>query len=188
MDVPTNAMVVLSLGRFVEKKGFSDLLGALTDAVSEANGRPVYLILAGSGPLEAPLKLEADRLGIGERVVWPGWVADPSDLFGAADIFVCPSRDEPLGNVILEAWSHGLPVISTSTAGGNELVNDGSDGLLVEPGSAPSLSAALDRLLKVESDRERLGCAGLATVRQRHSVEVVVDAYTDLYSQADRFR
>ena len=68
------------------------------------------------------------------------------------------------------------------------MIDDGVNGHLVEPASPESLRLALDAQLGPGSDREELGLAGLATVRQRHSVDAVVAAYTDLYSQADRFR
>lgn len=184
--VPDDALLVFGLGRFVGKKGFGDLLEAFSRLPASVGGRPVHLAVAGDGPRREELEGTAARLGLGDRVYWPGWLNDPDPWFRAADLFVCPSRHEPLGNVVLEGWSHALPVVSTRTAGPAELVADGADGVLVEIRDPGSLAAALRRLLEDEDERERLARAGLETVRRRHSPEVVVDAYLDLYGRVTR--
>lgn len=184
--VPEDALLVFALGRFVEKKGFVDLLAAFEQLPERIAGHPVHLAIAGDGPLRPQLEKLARAPALAGRIHLPGWLAAPGPWFLAADIFVCPSRDEPLGNVVLEAWSHALPVIATRTAGPLELVTDEGDGILVDIGDARGIATVLRRLLESREERDRLARAGLDTVRQRHSPDTVVDAYLDLYRRATR--
>ena len=71
------------------------------------------LVIVGDGPLNAPLRSYADQLGIGQQVRWAGWQLDPHPYYQLADLFICPSRHETLGNVILEAWAHNRAVLTT---------------------------------------------------------------------------
>jgi glycosyltransferase involved in cell wall biosynthesis len=185
-DVPADASLIFALGRFVSRKGFGDLLRAFALLPASIGGRIVHLAIAGDGVLREDLETEADQLGIRQRVHFPGWLTDPDPWFRAADLVVCPSRDEALGNVVLEAWSHARPLVCTRTAGPVELVTDGLDGILVAVGAPEELALTLQRLLPDHGRREELARAGLETARRRHSPEVVVDAYLDLYREATR--
>lgn len=187
-DVPGEARLVFALGRFVPKKGFADLLHAFARLPESISGRPVHLAIAGDGPLRHDLKATADRLGIGERTHFPGWLTDPAPWFRAADVLVCPSRSEPLGNVVLEGWTHAKPVVCTRTAGPVELVTEGVDGILVAVEAPEEMAVALHRLLVDGARRRELARAGLRTCRRRHSPDVVVDAYLDLFGGATRRR
>ncbi|MFM8332897.1 MAG: glycosyltransferase, partial [Candidatus Methylumidiphilus sp.] len=111
-NIPKDAWVLFTLGRLIDIKGFDDLLRAFQRMPAELAGRPLILLVAGSGPLRAELQALANELGVGLRVRWLGWQDPPDAFYSLADVFVCPSRKETLGNVILEAWNHGLPVVS----------------------------------------------------------------------------
>jgi len=181
--VPDEAWLVFALGRFVEKKGFEDLLEAFTRLPASIEGRPVHLAIAGDGPLRPDLEAAARGAGLDDRLHWPGWLTDPDPWFRAADLFVCPSRDEPLGNVVLEAWGHRLAVVSTRAAGPTELVAEGEDGMLVDVEAPDQIASAVERLLADHDRRADLARAGFDTVRRRHAPEVVTDAYLDLYER-----
>lgn len=120
--VPEEAWVVFSLGRFVPKKGFSDLLAAFSRLPRSVAGRPVVLVIAGDGPDRDALHRHGETMGLAPYVRWVGWQDDPAPFFALTHVFVCPSRHEPLGNVILEAWSHAVPVVATETVGAAELI------------------------------------------------------------------
>src|SRR6202040_1450458 len=105
------APLALALGRLHPNKGFDLLLEAL------AATREVTLWIAGDGPLRPRLERVAARLGIIGRVRFPGWRGDGAGLLAPADLLVCPSLYEPLGNVVIEAWSAGLPVVATARDG-----------------------------------------------------------------------
>ena len=114
--------MALALGRLHPNKGFALLLAAL------AKTREVRLAIAGDGPLRGPLERLAADLGIAERVSFLGWREDVPELLANADLLVCPSLHEPLGNVVIEAWSAGLPVVATASDGPAALIEDESVG------------------------------------------------------------
>ncbi|WJW75269.1 glycosyltransferase [Thiohalobacter sp. IOR34] len=181
LGIPPQARLILGLGRLHPNKGFADLLDAFERLPAEIEGRPLHLLIAGDGPLAGELHAHAGRLGCGPRIHWAGWIDDPSPCFRLAELFVCPSRHEPLGNVILEAWAEGLPVLTTASQGARELVTPGENGLLAGIGDIPGLAAGMQRLLEDAPLAQRLAEAGLSEVRTRHSREAVVGAYLDLY-------
>ena len=94
-----------------------------------------------------------------------------------------PSTHETLGNVILEAWSYRLPVISTRTPGGLELIDDGGNGLLCPIGAPAELAACCLALAENAAERERLAAAGAAELARHHTREAVLAAYLQMYAQ-----
>jgi glycosyltransferase involved in cell wall biosynthesis len=179
-----DAWVIFSLGRLVDLKGFDDLLHALALLPEEIAGKPVLLLIAGDGPHAAHLQAHSRDLGLEERVRWLGWQNQPDPFFALADVFVCPSRHEPLGNVILEAWSHGLPLISTASLGAAELVEPGVTGLLCPCADPKALAGQISALLSAtDTQRKQLGEAGRAFLRSQFSPAAIRDAYLTLYAQ-----
>ena len=93
----------------------------------------------------------AARLGIADRVRFLGWREDVPRLLARADLLVCPSLHEPLGNVVIEAWSAGLPVVATASDGPAGLIEDGVSGILVPLPDSPAAAhrrspAAIERV------------------------------------------
>jgi L-malate glycosyltransferase len=176
--------VVFALGRMVHKKGFDILLEAFAQLPALHDGRPLKLVIAGDGPEHAALVQAARGLGLEGRLVWAGWQNDTAPFYGLAEVFVCPSRREPLGNVILEAWRHGLPVLSTRNEGASVLIEQGVNGLLAPLNDAAGLAEALRQMLGLSAaERARLAAAGQATVQREHSEQSVVAAYLSLYAR-----
>lgn len=181
-QIPDAARVILGLGRLHPNKGFADLLTAFARLPAAIDGRPLHLVLVGDGPLRAELQAQAAQLGIAGRVTWAGWQYDPAPWYQLADIFVCPSRHEPLGNVILEAWANRVPVVSTTTHGAAELIVDGHDGLLTPLGDAVALADGIRRALALgAAERDALTAAGVAKVDREFSQEAIIEAYLALY-------
>lgn len=186
LGLPADARVLLALGRMVEKKGFADLLEAFERLPGRAaDGAPLRLLLVGDGPERAALETRAGQGGLRGRVVFAGWQDEPTPFYAAADAFACPSRHEPLGNVILEAWTHGLPVLSTDNEGAQELITPGVDGLVAPRADPAGLAAGLARLLDGldAAGRAALAAAGRATVQREHGAAAVLDAYLGLYQR-----
>jgi len=184
LGIPQTASVLLTVARLHPNKGISDLLQAYARVRQMNQVRDTRLVVVGSGPLEAALREETESLGLGGFVHWQGWQADPAPYYRAADVFICPSRHEPLGNVILEAWSHGLPVLCTETNGGKELVKEGETGWLVPVEDPAALAGKLAWLLAApEETRQRVGGAGQAVVRGQFNEGTVVDQYLDMYER-----
>ena len=136
-------------------------------------------------PVPAEVLAQAGRrLGIADRVFWAGWQNDTAPFYGLADIFVCPSRREPLGNVILEAWQHRLPVLSTRNEGAGALLQDGENGLLAPLSDPAGLAQALSRLLAMSPEAlARLAEAGHATLQRDHHESAVLAAYLELWAR-----
>jgi glycosyltransferase involved in cell wall biosynthesis len=172
---PEGVPLLVTLGRLVEKKGFDVLL----DAVERMPN--VHLWLAGSGELAEALEDQARRLGIADRVRFLGWVSDQERLFATAEICVIPSRSEPFGNVVVEAWQAGCPLVATRSEGTGLIVSDGRDGLLVPIGDPDALAAAVTRLIEDEPLRRRLTENGRRTHDERYSEEAICRRYLDLF-------
>lgn len=180
--VPQDAWVLFALGRLIVKKGFDDLFRAMARLPAEINGRPVVLLLAGDGPELRALQTLAKELGIESRIRLVGWQDPPDRFYSMADAFVCPSRHEPLGNVILEAWNHLLPVVSTRSDGAMELIDEGHTGLLCDCKDAEGMAAAIYELLgSSAAAREMLARAGNACLHARHGQGFIVERYLALY-------
>ena len=137
LPVPDGARVVLALGRLHRNKAFDVLIQALPRVPN------VHAVIAGEGPEHAALLDLARREGCADRLHLVGWRSDTASLLAAADMLVCPSRHEPLGNVVIEAWSAGRPVIAAAADGPRELIAPGADGVLVPPEDRDALADAI---------------------------------------------
>ncbi|MBR7620962.1 glycosyltransferase [Phenylobacterium sp. 20VBR1] len=176
LNTPADAPLLLSMGRLHDAKAHDVTLQALTqipDAV---------LWIAGVGPQEAKLKAMAAALGVADRVRFLGWRTDASALYRAADVCVFPSRYEPLGNVVIQAWAHGLPVVAAASQGPAALIADGEDGLLVPVDEADALAEATRRLLADPMLRIRLVQNGSDRVEAEFSEAAVVAQWRSLFS------
>lgn len=176
--LPLDGMtVLLTLSRLHPKKGLDTLLDALAllpDCV---------LWLAGDGPEEARLRAQAQRLGIKDRVQFLGWRTDRGALLRAADICVLPSRYEPFGTVMLEAWASGTPLIAAAAAGPAAFVRDGENGLLVPVDDAGALAAAIQRLQQNKLLRGRMIVGGRVTYETHFTRDAVRQQMRDVYEQ-----
>ena len=152
--LPDGRPRLLALGRLHADKGFDVLIRTLARLPGAS------LLIAGEGPEREALGRLAGELGVADRVFLLGWRADAGALLKAADLFVCSSRSEPLGNVVLEAWSAGCPVIAANADGPGELIAEGSDGLLVPREDEARLAAAMFALLEDPERAAALAAAG----------------------------
>ncbi len=155
-DTPSSAPLVVAVGRLHVVKA----LDVLITALAEVEG--AFLWLAGEGPERTALERLADELGVRERVRFLGWRTDLAALYGAADICVFPSRYEGFGQIVLEAWAAGVPLIAAAAAGPAGLITPEEDGLLVAVDDAAALATAMRRLLGDPGLRARLVEGGRA--------------------------
>jgi len=149
---------ILSVGRLVEKKGYDFLLTALADLPSEIDWHFTHI---GGGELNGAMRAKADELGLSDHIDWRGAQAREA-VFGAmrdADLFVLPSRitssgdRDGLPNVLMEAASEKLPVLSTAVSAIPEFVEDGVSGTLVPPEDAKALGDAIARIAMAPDER-----------------------------------
>ncbi len=180
LGTPEGAPLALALGRLHANKGFDVLIEALARAPG------IFLWLAGEGPERVHLENRARRLAVANRVRFLGWREDTAALLAASDMLVCPSRHEPLGNVVIEAWAAGTPVIAASSVGPAALIRDGATGLLVPIEDADALARAMTRMAESRSLRAGLAAAGRAAYAEEFSESVVVRQYRDFLARVVR--
>jgi glycosyltransferase involved in cell wall biosynthesis len=177
---PDDAPLALALGRLHENKGFDVLLAAMAQAPG------LYLWLAGDGPLLRELERSAYRLGVAPRLRFLGWRTDTAALLAAADFLICPSRHEPLGNVVIEAWAAGVPVLATASEGPRALIVAEETGLLVPVDDSDALAVAMRRLAEDRALRRRLAEGGSAAFASRFSESRVIPLYRDFLERMAR--
>lgn len=176
-DTPDDAFLVVGAGRFVPRKGFDLLIEALATLPG------AYLWLVGDGEQADALRDLADRRGTADRVRFLGWQSNTGAFLAAADVVVMPSRHEPLGNVVLEAWGAGRPVVVTASEGPRWIVSDDVDGYVVPIDDAPALAARLACLRADPGLSARLAAAGQVTLKARFGVSAVTDAYVTAFGR-----
>ncbi|MDJ0943423.1 MAG: glycosyltransferase family 4 protein [Kiloniellales bacterium] len=177
---PAAPVILLSVGRAVEKKGYDLLLRALAALPTQRAWRLVHI---GGGPLRQELRRLARDLGLEGRIEWRGPRAQAEVLaaYRAADLFVLASRvagngdRDGLPNVLVEAQSQALACVASEVAAIPELIAREVTGLLVPPEAPAALASALDRLIRDPALRRRLGQAGARRVRQAFDLETCVD-------------
>ncbi len=175
--IPQTAPLILGLGRLHENKGFDVLLEALARVPN------AYLWLAGEGPLRKELEKKANKLGVQPRVRFLGWRNDPEALFAAADIFVCPSRHEPLGNVVMEAWAQGVPVIAADSLGPGTLIQQGQTGILFPIDDSAALAKSINHLIEDDGLRERIAVGGYEAFEAEFTEANVVENYLKFFER-----
>jgi colanic acid/amylovoran biosynthesis glycosyltransferase len=175
---------LVSCGRLHRGKGHQDLVAAVEQLRND--GFDVSLSILGEGPARAMLEIliRAKQL---EQVVRLAGAVDESqvrDALEGAHLFVLGSHDEAIGVATMEAMAMGLPVVVTNVGGVPELVRQGVDGLLVEPGRPDQMAEAIRRILSDSDQAQRMGEAGMQRVRasfsSRRSAEVLVRRLTGL--------
>ena len=171
---------LLAMGRLHPNKGFDVLLRAI--ALLPRG----HLYLAGAGPEEAALRALAVELGVIDQVSFLGWRRDIGPLLAAADVFICSSRHEPLGNIVLEAWSAAKPVIAAAARGPSELISDGKDGVLVPREDAPALAAAIASLAGNPERAAALALAGRAHFATTFAEAPVITRWRRLLAELKR--
>ena len=173
-------IVLLSVGRLVAKKGYDDLLKALAQLPDRLNWRLVHI---GGGPLKDQLRPEAERLGIADRIEWRG-KRDQTEVIEAlreSDVFVLPSKiaddgdRDGLPNVLMEAASQKLPILSTSVSAIPEFITDGIHGVLTPPGNSGVLSQALTHLMEDMTFRTSLAESAYARLTDEFGMHRGID-------------
>lgn len=159
---------LLAMGRLHRNKGFDIAIRALA-ALPGA-----HLSIAGEGPERAALEALAREVGVAERVTFLGWRSDIGALLAGCDVFVCSSRHEPLGNIVLEAWSAGRPVVAAAAQGPSELIADGETGLLVPVEDAEALARGVATLIADPQRASRIAQQGRAAYERDFTEAAVV--------------
>jgi glycosyltransferase involved in cell wall biosynthesis len=172
-----NPPVILSVGRLIEKKGFGDLIASA--AILRRRGHRFRVEIVGAGPLLPALEAQVRRLGLKSCVQFLG--AQPQEtvqldyrratLFALPCVVTADGDRDGIPTVLLEAMASGTPVVSTEVSGIPELIESGSDGLLVEPNNPALLADALEQLLIDPELRNRLAQAARQKIEERFAID-----------------
>lgn len=145
--------IIGTMGRFVHKKGFDSFIHALAKLDA-----PFTALIGGLGEEELALKSLVLKLGLEEKVKFIGWVKNKEDFFDQIDIFCLPSRSEPFGIVLLEAFAHGVPVVSSMNEGASVIARNKHDAILGD------LAEGLAAMLKDEAMARNIATNAFVTV------------------------
>ena len=140
-------------------------------------------MLVGDGPERRRLQALAHELGIAERVAFLGFREDVPRLLESADVVVLPSLAEGLPLAVLEAMAAGTPLVATAIGGTDEAVVDGVTGLLVPPGDASALAAAVNRVLNEPEEARQRAEAAAARVASDFTADQMVVKVESVYNE-----
>ena len=180
LGVPAGAPAAGIIARLTEQKAHRVLFEAMA---SRAELSALHLLVIGDGELRDELRARVDRLDLSGRVHFAGARRDLGNVLNAIDMFVMPSLWEGLPLSLVLAMGAGLPVIASKVAGIPEVVQDNVSGLLVDPGDANGLAAAMVRVLEERELGGRLGEQARAFVRPRFGVDGYIASMTALYDR-----
>ncbi|MFT8988765.1 MAG: glycosyltransferase [Gluconobacter albidus] len=166
--LPQGVPFVLALGRLHKNKAFDVLIRAMTHLPG------VHIVIAGEGPERGALEELAKTEGVSERVHLPGWIGQSGPWLRACDVLVCPSRIEPLGNVVIEALSAGVPVVASRIQGPQEILEGTQDGLLATVEDEKDLAAQIGSVLESSVLAQKLAANGRTRFEREFSQNVVM--------------
>ena len=175
LGTPDDALVVLVLSRMHEKKGIDTALRAMPHMPG------AWLWLAGDGPRAEEYRQLAERLGVTDRVRFLGWRTDRKALLEAADVCLLPSRYEPFGTVIAEAWSARRPLVTTPADGARQFVRHEEDALVFPSDDAEALAGSVLRLASHPQLAARLVDCGYQKYEREFEREAVIDRLIGIY-------
>ncbi len=168
-------------GRLSPEKGFDVLIDAAARIHRE--DRSVGFVLFGEGPCRAKLMRQINEVGLAGVFVLSGFRSDLDRFMPFFDLLVLPSYSEGLPNVVLEAFAAGVPVVATTAGGTPEIVEDGVNGHLVQPGNAAALA---DRILTAMASEDKLrdmGLMGRQRILERFTFRAQADRYLQLFDE-----
>ncbi len=171
------AVIVGAAGRLSPEKGFSVLVDAAAQVLASQHSRAappagndgvrIGFVLFGDGPLRPALERQIEVRGLNGRFQLAGFRSDLDKLYPHLDLLVLPSFTEGLPNVVLEAYAAGVPVVATAVGGTPEIIDDGINGYLVQPGDAAALASRITDMLSNPVGRREMGLHGQQKIKEQ---------------------
>jgi len=181
LGIPQTRFVIGWLGRMTGVKQTQDLLGVL--AALHEKGVDAGLLVVGDGPDRVGLEERARALGLARDCLFLGYQEEVAPWYAAMDAVALPSGNEGTPVTVIEALAAGKPVVAYAVGGVPDVVREGVDGFLVEPGNRAAMA---ERLAEIAADPElgaRLGAAGRERVLERYGVRRLLDEIDRLYRE-----
>lgn len=185
--LPVNAVrrekkqYILFAGMLIPDKGYADLIKAY------AKITPLHkdwkIVFAGNGEIEQGKAL-AKKLGLENQVVFLGWINGESKdkAFKEASIFCLPSYAEGFPMAVLDAWAHGLPVITTPVGGIPDIAEDGTNMLLFTPGNIDELANQLEKMISNQELRQSIATESLKLAETIFNINTISKQLDNIYS------
>ncbi|WP_052263375.1 glycosyltransferase [Geobacter pickeringii] len=173
--------VIGAIGRLSREKGFDVLIDATFSLMSTRDD--VRLVILGEGGLRPALEAKIGSLGIADRVLMPGYVADARNYLGLFSILAMPSLTEGLPMVLLEAMQAGVPVVASAVGGIPRVLDRGRAGTLVPPGNAAALAAALIDTVTNQHRAKEKAAVAMDLVRVEYSSRRMAEKYLSIYHE-----
>lgn len=175
-DTPEDAIVLLSLARLHERKAIDILIKAMKQVPKNA-----IAWIAGDGPLEQELKQLATDEGVMDRIRFLGWRDDRMAMLDACDICVFPSRYEPFGTVMVEAWAAKRPIVVCKSDGPRQYIKPYENGILVEVDDIDGLAKGINDCIADKKLVKKLIEGGTKTYNEGFTTEKVAQDYLNFY-------
>jgi glycosyltransferase involved in cell wall biosynthesis len=179
--LPHGAPVIGNVAALVPHKGQRHLIEAAHLVVREMPD--ARFVILGEGELRDALERQVREYHLEKHVLLPGFRTDVLGCIKSFDLFAMSSVTEGLGTSLLDAMACGRPIVATRAGGIPEIVEDGVQGLLVEPRDHQAMARAIVMLLRDEPRRRAMGDAGLVLVRTRFTVERMVEQTAAVYAR-----
>jgi glycosyltransferase involved in cell wall biosynthesis len=175
LHTPDSVPVILSLGRLHENKAIDVAIKTMAE-IPQA-----YLWIAGEGDLRPSLEQLARDMGVYDRVRFLGWRTDPYALLRASDVCLFPSRAEPFGNVVIQAWSTRTPLVVSDADGPRQICTPGEDCLMVPREDVSGFAKAIQRILSDKDLARRLTDRGHHQFQTHFTAQKTVSDYMGFY-------
>jgi len=180
LQIPSGAIILISVSRLVMKNGIDNLIRAFAEL---KQSRPAVLILAGAGPLKEDLIRLAENLGVKNDIRWVGEIVYDQlpQYLAVADAFVRPSYSEGLGNAFLEAMAAGIPIVGSGVGGIPDFLHDRETGMICDPHNPSDIVRAISTVLEDELLRNHIISTARILVSQRYHWNQVAAAMRSVY-------
>ena len=178
----TKQKTILYAGALSARKGYADLINAFAKIACKHN--EWNLVFAGNGEIEDG-KMLANELGIEKQCMFLGWISgeEKDKVFKESSIFCLPSYAEGFPMAVLDAWAYGLPVVTTPVGGIPDIVVDGENGLLFNPGDVDALAAKLEQLIKNADLRKTLSEEAKKLADTTFNAATIAQRLADIYEK-----
>ena len=181
--IDSEDMVIGAVGRLSPEKGLEYLISAIREVVNLYPRTKVLLVGDGDEKYRLSLQEKVKDLELSPHIFFVGFYEDVPQILRCLDIFSLPSLTEGFNRSLLEAMACGLPVVATTVGGNVEIVQDGVNGLLVQPSNPGALASAIAELLKDKEKARKMGLEGTLLVKENFGIDINVRKIEKLYLQ-----
>jgi glycosyltransferase involved in cell wall biosynthesis len=182
LGLTPNHFVIGCVSRWDPVKRFEILLQAVRRLASRLPR--LALLLVGGGGEEARIRRLVSETGLQDRVIFTGFLGNPTQVYGILDLYVATSLKEGLPLAPLEAMAASLAIVATDVPGHRDVVIRGETGLLVPPEDSAALAEAIASLVADPARRRKMGEAGRQRVLDHFAIEGMVGKTAEVYRRA----